>query len=414
MAKLINYFFDKDIYKSPLYLSLVCFVFGIFFSRAILSISIVLFLAASIYFYYTVNKKKLNKAALVFLTFYLVLILSYWNTTNYTYWLDLIYKNAVFIILPLAFIFLNKTPRKTFIYTFNLFLGLTLISAVINAVHALSNYNLNSDLAIKSKTLDPIIGANFHDLSLIYAIVIIYLAYKIIKDPNLNYSSLLTFLVLAICVVILSYRFALIILVFSALLIIIKFANYKKKLFLKVFLSLSVLSLGFLYSPLVNKIKTTLYDLESIYGEVNPNFKSLGQRWAAVKCTVEIVNNNLIFGVGAPDLPLEMQKQYEQNSYLLIPENRIFIHNQFLFYTASYGIFGLSLFIAFLGYLINKFNKNKQQLALVILTVFIAQMLIENSLEFQIPSYLFLMFMLYFHSAGEQLEENTKTETTAY
>jgi O-antigen ligase len=414
LAKLINYFFDKDIYKSPLYLSLVCFVFGIFFSRAILSISIVLFLAASIYFYYTVNKKKLNKAALVFLTFYLVLILSYWNTTNYTYWLDLIYKNAVFIILPLAFIFLNKTPRKTFIYTFNLFLGLTLISAVINAVHALSNYNLNSDLAIKSKTLDPIIGANFHDLSLIYAIVIIYLAYKIIKDPNLNYSSLLTFLVLAICVVILSYRFALIILVFSALLIIIKFANYKKKLFLKVFLSLSVLSLGFLYSPLVNKIKTTLYDLESIYGEVNPNFKSLGQRWAAVKCTVEIVNNNLIFGVGAPDLPLEMQKQYEQNSYLLIPENRIFIHNQFLFYTASYGIFGLSLFIAFLGYLINKFNKNKQQLALVILTVFIAQMLIENSLEFQIPSYLFLMFMLYFHSAGEQLEENTKTETTAY
>lgn len=414
MAKLINYFFDKDIYKSPIYLSFVCFVLGIFFSRAVLSISIVLILSASIHSFYINDKKKLNKASLVFLPFYLVLILSYFYTSNRNDWFDMLFKNSVFLLLPLAFLFFQQISKSIVYYIINLFLGLTLVSVVINAIQALFNYNLISELAIKSKTLEPLMGSNFHDLSLIYALTIVFLTYKIIKSTMITYRSLIAFLILGVGVFILSYRFALIVLGCSSLIILFKHVNLKKSLFLKVIVSLLILSLGLLYSPITNKIKTTLYDLESIYGDVNPNFKSLGQRWAAIKCSAEIINNNLFFGVSAPDLPAEMQKQYEENSYLLIPENRIFIHNQFLFYTASYGIFGLCLFMNFLGYLIHKFLKNKQHLAVAILAVFLAQMLIENSLEIQISSYLFLILMLYFCSIDEQIEENTETKMAEY
>jgi hypothetical protein len=322
----------------------------------------------------------------------------------------MLFKNSVFLLLPLAFLFFQQISRPIICYITNLFLGLTLVSVVINAIQALFNYNLISELAIKSKTLEPLMGSNFHDLSLIYAIVIVFLTYKIIKSPSINYRILLAFLILGVGVFILSYRFALIVLACSSFIILIKQVNLKKNLFLKVIVSILILSLSLLYSPITNKIKTTLYDLESVYGDVNPNFKSLGQRWAAMKCTAEIINKNLFFGVSAPDLPAKIQKQYEENSYLLIPENRIFIHNQFLFYTASYGIFGLCLFMSFLGYLIHKFTKNKQQLALVILTVFIAQMLIENSLEFQIPSYLFLMLMLYFSPSNIKIKEKNAGE----
>lgn len=403
MAKLRNYFFDKDIYKSPIYLSLVCFFFGLFFSRALLSISIILILAASVHSLYISKEKRLNYFSLAFIPFYLILLLSYWNSTNYNYWLNLTFKNSIFLILPLAFFFLNKIKDKIILSALNIFLGLTLTTAVINAIYALINYNLISNLALNSKTLNPLIGSNFHDISLIYAITIVYLSYQLIKYKKLNYLNLSAFLILGICITILSYRFALIIFILSGFIVFIIYLNFSKQLIFKSILLVLIFGLGFFYKPLVNRFRTTMYDLKSIYGDVNPNYKSLGQRWAAIKCSTEIIKKNPFIGVGAADLPLEMEKQYEQNSYLLIPENRIFIHNQFFYYAASFGLLGLLCFLGFLGFLINRLFRHKQFLGLAILTVFLAQMLIENSLEIQIPSYLFLILMLGFSAKNDKI-----------
>jgi hypothetical protein len=322
------------------------------------------------------------------------LIISYWNSSNLLLWQSLAFKNSVFFILPITFLSINSSIYKIKSKILNVFLTLAFVTAILNTLNAIYNYDLNSALTIESKTLTPLIGPNFHDLSLIYALAIAVLFYRIYYKKYECYFYNLAFWGLGFCIYILCYRFAIIVFTITALILIIN--SYKKNNKIKSLIILFLIFLITLYKPLLNRINNTIEDLKSIQSKTNPNFKSLGQRWAALKCATEIIKRNPAFGVGASDLTTEMKKQYEQNSYLLIPENRVFIHNQYVYYTASFGFLGLFYFLCCIGFIINKFILRKQFLALLILIIFLAHMLIENTLENQISSYLFLITMLYF------------------
>ena len=106
---------------------------------------------------------------------------------------------------------------------------------------------------------------------------------------------------------------------------------------------------------------------------------------------IEIIKRNIWFGVSPADLSLEMKLQYETNSYLLIPENRIFIHNQYLYYLSSFGIlaFFAWLFI-WISNIITLFKQN-QTSAYILLTTTLA-FLIDNFFQLQIGFTSILLF----------------------
>jgi O-antigen ligase len=160
-----------------------------------------------------------------------------------------------------------------------------------------------------------------------------------------------------------------------------------------VLISLSAVFLVKTVPPVKARYENTVKDIYSIIENKNPNFQSLGQRWAAIKCTTEIIKRNIWFGVSPSDLKDEMQTQYQKDSYLLIPENRIFIHNQFLYYAASFGIpFTVIIFIVFLILIIKETKKN--QLIFWLMVPFFLHMFSDNTLERQISGGCILFFLL--------------------
>jgi O-antigen ligase len=400
LSKITNYLFDKESTFDSLFLSCLIFIFGLFFSRAILSSSVVLIALSG--FITSINSKNANnKFAGLFILFYLVLLVSYFWTDNLKEWQFLVFKSSVFLLIPIGFYFygeIDQLKKNKLIFIFLIF---SISSAIINTVFSLTKYKEISDLAIRSKSLDPLIGSNYHDVSLIYALSLVILTYHIIltkRGKRIQYLYFLSYLILGIGVTLLAYRLSLFVLIATLSYIICFTLLSQKKLrfsyrkLLSIILILGVTLLVF--KPLNNRIQNTYFDLKSIYLGANPNYQSLGQRWIAIKCVTEIIKNNIFLGVSPADLKEEMQLQYSKGAYLLIPENRIFIHNQFFYYGGSYGLIWLLLFIGAILIFIHKLVRNKNSLALMLLFVFLFQMLFENTLEMQIPSYLFLFFLL--------------------
>ncbi|MFC5284329.1 O-antigen ligase family protein [Pedobacter alpinus] len=174
------------------------------------------------------------------------------------------------------------------------------------------------------------------------------------------------------------------------------FIRKKFKYFLGILVLIGVIILGINTIPSVEKrLQNSIIDLKSITENENPNYQSVGQRWAAVKCAFEVIKAHPILGVSPADAKFEMQKQYEKNSYLLIPENRIFIHNQFIYLVLSFGIPFSLLFILFLTLEIYKKIKTNA-LFIWLIIPFVFHMMLENTLERQITinTFVFLFFMV--------------------
>lgn len=403
MIKLSNILLNKENTFNAFYLSCFLLVVGLFFSRALLSISAFLIFVFGTYYGFSKPKIKNQKdgKALLFVAIYLVFLISYFWTTNYNTWLSLSFKNVVFVLIPLGFYFFGDIHIKYTHKFIKLFCLISIVSAIINAFYSLIHYNEVSRLAAVSKHFNPLIGSNYHDLSLIYSLTIVFLVFQLkdyLLSKRLFKIYLSYYVVFSICIVVLAYRLSLITLIICSCYL---FANYfynvksiKTKTVSIIFMVVILLGGYFSIDPLKNRVNNTYRDLKSIYLNKNPNFQSLAQRLAAIKCASEVSKNNFWIGVAPADLKEEMTLQYDINSYLLIKENRMFIHNQYFYYIASYGIIWITIFILGIIFVAIKYASQNNYLALSVLGIFLSHMLFENTLEMQIPSYMFLFFLL--------------------
>ena len=403
MIKLSNILLNKENTYNAFYLSCFLLIIGLFFSRALLSISAFLIFLSGLYFGFSKAKNKNHKdtKALFATAIYFVFLISYFWTTNFNIWLSLSFKNVVFILIPIGFYFFGQINIKCLHKFIQLFCFISIVSAIVNAVFSLTQYKEVSRLAIESKHLHPLIGSNYHDLSLIYALTVVFLIFQI-KDnylvSKLPKRYLWVYLIFSICLILLAYRFSLIILIIGSsylfLTHFIKYKSVKLKIVSVVIFVVIISGSYFSIDPLKNRVNNTYQDLKSIYLNKNPNYQSLAQRLVAIKCAYEVSKNNFWIGVAPADLYEEMTFQYDKNSYLLIKENRMFIHNQYLYYLASYGIIWVTLFLLGIIALAKSYALQKNYLSLGVLGIFLCHMLFENTLEMQIPSYMFLFFLI--------------------
>lgn len=90
------------------------------------------------------------------------------------------------------------------------------------------------------------------------------------------------------------------------------------------------------------------WELETFYSDNNTHdithFTTV-RRLVSWENTWKIAHNNFIFGVGTGDYDDELQKAYDTDNYNL-PTNS---HSQYLYFWASFGIIGLSIFLFVIG-----------------------------------------------------------------
>lgn len=392
---------------------LLCYllVFGLFFSRAILSISSVLiFLLGILKFGIKKSYKNPISSYLIFPIIFCCYLLSIVYTDNLLEWKHIVFKNSVMLWLPVGFYFNPQLEKKKiekilFIITF-----LGFICVFSTAIKSLFNYQETISAITNSKNIESFIGPQHSELGIISTISFILLVYFLAneKEQKRKLYLLITAIIFFVALNIIAYRFTLLSIYTIASFVIVHQIIIKKKF--KYLISLTILcviaiSSLIVFPPLKSRYQNTINDLQSVFGDKNPNYQSIGQRWGATKCAIEVIKKAPYLGVSPADLIDEMNKQYDIDAYYLIPENRIFIHNQFIFYASSFGIIWLLMFLLTILYCIkNLFKKNF--LLFLICLAFLMHMQIENSLEKQITLNLIIFVPLLMINFALQQNEN--------
>ena len=116
------------------------------------------------------------------------------------------------------------------------------------------------------------------------------------------------------------------------------------------------------------------------------------QRIEFIKASLNIIKENILFGVGTGDIANAFANYYEETNSKLLPENRFRSHNQYLAITVAFGIVGLLWFLFSMFYPIFADKKNRNYLYLIFIFIMALSMLTEDTLETQIGVTLFAFF----------------------
>ena len=90
-----------------------------------------------------------------------------------------------------------------------------------------------------------------------------------------------------------------------------------------------------------NRLTNAKEDISRMSDGKDINHYSMSMRKEALKTAWEVYKKHPVLGVGAGDLPDEMEKQYTSDNSILIKENRKLPHNQFLQELVTTGPIGL-------------------------------------------------------------------------
>ena len=132
------------------------------------------------------------------------------------------------------------------------------------------------------------------------------------------------------------------------------------------------------------------YDNYNKDGDANGS--SVFQRIEFIKASLNIIKENILFGVGTGDIADAFENYYEETNSKLLPENRFRSHNQYLAITVAFGIIGLLWFLFSMFYPIFADKKNRNYLYLIFILIMALSMLTEDTLETQIGVTLFAFF----------------------
>lgn len=147
---------------------------------------------------------------------------------------------------------------------------------------------------------------------------------------------------------------------------------------------------------LKGRINTTIWELNNYMQGGNPSGHTLTMRVEFWKASLNVIKNNLIFGVGTGDNKIALDKYYETSKSQLSKQWWLRSHNQYLAIGVSFGLLGLLIFIFSLVYPIMVTNKIGNYFYFTFLIMAVFSFLSEDTLESQAGVTFFAFFNAYF------------------
>lgn len=157
-------------------------------------------------------------------------------------------------------------------------------------------------------------------------------------------------------------------------------------------------------SGLQSRVLQTFWEIDMYKSTGDANGHSLTQRFEYWIASWNIIQNNLLFGVGTGDLEQELFKQYDQMNSKLSIEYRLHPHNQFLSIMLCFGIIGLIWFLFSLFYPMFAYKKYSDYLYVAFMVIAACSFFTEDTLETQagVTFYAFLNSFLLFVDRDKQ------------
>jgi len=203
---------------------------------------------------------------------------------------------------------------------------------------------------------------------------------------------------------------------FVTCLLIIMFYLMKRNKGLKYSLTISAIVLAtfivilFIFPASFNRFYTAKKSIEDHHIPDNQKTEGSVARMMVWKCSIEIIKENFIFGVGTGDVKTELIKKYEEKKIQQALKDNLNSHNQYL---QTYVAIGLPGFILLLGSLLFPLLygiKKGNILLFLFISLFAFHLLVESMLERQagLVFYAFFNALLFFSNFPEREESGSQ------
>ena len=368
--KLIKHNKDKILY---FLLSLVLITLP--FPSYSLNSKAIILLAVYWLFYNSLSEKvslfKQNKHSYyLFISLFLVLLLSILFSDNYLEGFRLLGKRISLVLLPLI-IFTIKIKKNIVAFLLHYFS----LSVIISSFFALTkvlffkfnnlgdylNYSLFGQFLNKHTTF----------FALFTVIAILYFINQILINKKHVIIQIIVIIYLLVILYFLSVRVSIVALIISTFILLLSVNKEKGK-----YIALSFFLLGVLFfiSPNFQK---RFHNMKS-----GSTFHDISYRYKHWEINInEVFKKNIIFGYGLGSNRIEIYQSYKEQKLTNAYKEKYNAHNQYLEYYVQFGLIGFFIFLFINFMIIRRLLRKQVLLHLSIYSLFLIFMLTDSTLE---------------------------------
>ncbi len=399
--------------------AMVILLFGLFYSRFLMSISA--FTIPAVAVWYSLRDKTLkadtlsffkNSKLLCLLIIPILYLASGLISDDMSEWWRFSKSKIVFFTFPLAIHFYaqHQDLKSSIRLIAHAFVLICIISSFPVLWGFLSDMTHKIALLGKGIPLDTPFNHIIYSLYICFSILIIWIyasSHHLDKKYQIQIYVVLAYLIIFIHI--LAVRSGIITL-YGGFIILTAYRLWKNKNLKKALLAMgSILMIAiFCYqlSPsLQRRISYMKWDLDR-YAESGGQSYSDSERLNSLKAGVSEWKKNIWLGVGIGDTKSTVEKYYEVTWSR--PNNEVKLpHNQYIFVGLSFGLLGLILWIMSIFYPIRQVDNTIQSEYLItLLCVFALSFMVNNTLERSVGSYLFILALSFILTAVDDLDSN--------
>jgi O-antigen ligase len=337
-----------------------------------------------------------NKILCTFILFYFIHIIGLLNTENLSHGVRILEKKLSFLFLP-ALIYTSNGLSVKKVYSLLIIFALT--CTIVGCYGLINVYQLNElewqrfftfsrkDYRLALENFIRIHPTYFSA----YLIFSIHIFIYFILKPQTNLISKFSLglgVFINIGVICLLVSRTPMFILFSSLVICGLYFIYIRRKFLIGFAVMFFLMFGAFYLVwTVPSVKSRFEELlifksDKFQPATGNRHYSVNVRVGMLVCAKELIQQNWIFGTGTGDIQDKLNACYKENGYSDVMYIwRMNVHNQYLQYFISLGIFGFLFFLIFLFYPLVPAIKNKDYLFMLFIYLIVICCLTESIFE---------------------------------
>ena len=408
IIRLISGRFSEVKTQNGLFLLSVIFIFGLLFSRALLSITPIIMLLWALWqmpVQQSLKNLSRNLPAFLLLGFYGLFLFSTLYTENWEQWRYYTVQYLPFLIIPLAWGMLPCLRNKqqyTLLFLFIFLIALLSIGTVIN--YFLHWEEINS-MIIHSKNPTSINGISHIYFGILMALAVFFGAHIYWLPIMILHKTEKKIILVCVGLVfislhIMAFRTGLLAMYVAMLIQLFIFIRNQKQYVLGSALLIAIVAVPigayFTLKSVRLRVANTQYDIKRYWHNEDINYYSISQRLAAWETALNLVQRNWLLGVAPADVKVEMHRQYAVKDFGLKIGNQIGIHNQYLNFLVSMGVAGFILLLYTFIYPFTKVNWQYNLGSTAFLIIMATAMLVESVFQRQLGLNTFVFFYCLF------------------
>lgn len=379
---------------------------GLFFSRALLSVSMIAFIAASVLHLEVKQQGRdflRNPLAVSMSVLFLVPLVSGLWSAGQSEWQTMMQVKLPLLLLPFAFAGLKTTDERDWQRLAVFFIGLTIGGTIWSFAGYLQHKAVIDHDYLHSQTLHTPLDDDHVRFSWMAAFSFLLAGYLLLRRkvvrPWLKTGLIIAMAWLAIYLHILSARTGLISLYAVVLLFAFWLVRYQSKkstglILLTAFFLVPVLAYTFL-PTFRNRVKYFRYEFSFVKADNYRPGSNDGTRLASLRAGWHLLQQYPLSGAGFGDIYAETVSFYKKEYPAMPPENYIYPSGQYMMYGAGTGWPGLAIYMVMilLPFFMAGFRQHPEWWMLQ--TISVISLLPDNPLELQFGVFLYAFVLLW-------------------